>query len=167
MNYFNNNPYNLAFLYGQQQNKTVNPNAMSYNIFQQPQNSTPASQTQFAPKPEVTSTPTTPPISTGSTGADYLKGGAAAVQGLAGLAGAYIGYQQLKLAKEQFKFAKAEANRNIHNQAKIINNQIDSAANITSQLNRKEGMTLADYKADRDRIQQEANKSKVDGSKIG
>lgn len=59
----------------------------------------------------------------------------AAFQGmnvLTGLANAYMGYKNYKLAKDQFGFAKAVTNRTIANQAKQINNQYDTAAQVAA-----------------------------------
>ena len=42
----------------------------------------------------------------------YIGAGADVLQGLSGLANAYMGYKNYKLAKEQFGFQKGLANRN-------------------------------------------------------
>lgn len=54
------------------------------------------------------------------------------VQALAGLANAYLGYKNYQLAKQQFGFQKGLANRNLANQAKIINNAYDNAAQVAA-----------------------------------
>lgn len=54
------------------------------------------------------------------------------VQGLSGLANAYMGYKNYQLAQEQFKFQKGLARRNLANQAKIINNTYDNAAQVAA-----------------------------------
>lgn len=54
------------------------------------------------------------------------------IQGLSGLANAYMGYQNYQLAKDQFNYQKGLANRNLANQAKIINNTYDTAAQVAA-----------------------------------
>lgn len=54
------------------------------------------------------------------------------VQALTGLANAYLGYKNYQLAKQQFGFQKGLANRNLANQAKIINNAYDNAAQVAA-----------------------------------
>lgn len=58
--------------------------------------------------------------------------GAAAqgLNGLAGLAGAYLGYKSYGLAKDQFGFEKALANANYSNQAKLANNEIQNSGEV-------------------------------------
>lgn len=58
--------------------------------------------------------------------------GAGILQGIAGLRQAQMAEQQLKLAKQQFGFQKGLANRNLANQAKVINNQYDNAAQVAA-----------------------------------
>ena len=60
--------------------------------------------------------------------------GAGILQGLSGLTSAYSAYKGLQLAKEQFKYQKGLANRNLTNQAKIINNSYDNAAQASAGL---------------------------------
>ena len=62
----------------------------------------------------------------------YIDVGAGVLQGLSGLANAYMGYKNYKLAKEQFGFQKGLANRNLANQAKVINNTYDNAAQVAA-----------------------------------
>ena len=62
----------------------------------------------------------------------YIGAGADILQGLSGLSNAYMGYKNYKLAKEQFGFQKGLANRNLANQAKIINNTYDNAAQVAA-----------------------------------
>ena len=62
----------------------------------------------------------------------YIGAGADILQGISGLAGAYMGYKNYKLAKEQFGFQKGLANRNLANQAKVINNTYDNAAQVAA-----------------------------------
>lgn len=53
-----------------------------------------------------------------------------ALQGAGGLANAYIGYKQYGLAKDAFKFQKKAYNRNIENQGKMINNQMENRLKV-------------------------------------
>ena len=62
----------------------------------------------------------------------YIGAGVGVLQGLSGLANAYMGYKNYKLAKEQFGFQKGLANRNLANQAKVINNTYDNAAQVAA-----------------------------------
>ena len=62
----------------------------------------------------------------------YIGAGAGVLQGLGGLASAYTAYKGLQLAKDQFKFQKGLANRNLANQSKIINNSYDNAAQVAA-----------------------------------
>ena len=50
---------------------------------------------------------------------DYTKLGT-------GIANAYLGYEGLQLGKDQFGFAKGSFNKNLANQAKLINNQMEN-----------------------------------------
>ena len=86
-------------------------------------------------------------------------------QGLAGLGSAYLGFKNLKLAREQFGFQKGLANRNIANQAKTINNAYDNAARMSAALMGGQG-GMADP-ALREQYLREAQKSHVDASPIG
>lgn len=66
---------------------------------------------------------------------DNAKGLAAigmGLQGLGGLANAYMGYKNYQLAQDQFNFQKGLARRNLANQAKIINNTYDTAAQVAA-----------------------------------
>ena len=64
--------------------------------------------------------------------ANGLAGIGMGIQGLSGLANAYMGYKNYQLAQEQFKFQKGLARRNLVNQAKIINNTYDNAAQVAA-----------------------------------
>ncbi len=66
-------------------------------------------------------------FNTGTLGA--LTGG---LQSLGGLANAYLGYKNYKMAKEQFGFQKGLANKNLANQAKTINNAYDNAGQVAA-----------------------------------
>ena len=61
-----------------------------------------------------------------------LAGIGMGIQGLSGLANAYMGYKNYQLAQEQFKFQKGLARRNLANQAKIINSTYDNAAQVAA-----------------------------------
>ena len=54
------------------------------------------------------------------------------LQSLGGLASAYMGYKNYKMAKDQFGFQKGLANRNLANQAKTINNAYSNAAQVAA-----------------------------------
>lgn len=96
--------------------------------------------------------------------------GLAGLQALSGLMNAYTGYKNYKLAKEQFGFEKAAMNRNIANQAKVINNAYDNAAQVAAgMIGARDsagnyGMTSQDVV---DRYAANAEKKHVDGSRIG
>ena len=62
----------------------------------------------------------------------YINAGAGVLQGLGGLASAYTAYKGLELAKDQFRYQKGLANRNLANQSKIINNSYDNAAQVAA-----------------------------------
>ena len=64
--------------------------------------------------------------------AGMVGAGAGVLQGLGGLASAYTAYKGLQLAKDQFKYQKGLANRNLANQAKVINNSYDNAAQVAA-----------------------------------
>ena len=54
------------------------------------------------------------------------------LQGLSGLAQAFVGMKNYELAQQQFKYQKGLANRNLANQAKIINSTYDNAAQVAA-----------------------------------
>ena len=74
--------------------------------------------------------------STSSSGFGFNTGTFGAVagglQGLSGLAQAFVGMKNYELAQQQFKYQKGLANRNLANQAKIINNTYDNAAQVAA-----------------------------------
>ena len=74
--------------------------------------------------------------STSSSGFGFNTGTLGAVtsglQGLSGLAQAFVGMKNYELAQQQFKYQKGLANRNLANQAKIINNTYDNAAQVAA-----------------------------------
>ena len=117
-------------------------------------------------------TPVTP-TNTGTNGMTWQQGlgyGLAGLQALSGLANAFIGYKNYKLAKKQFGFEKDVMNRNIANQAKVINNAYDNAAQVAAgMVGAKDnagnyGMTNQEVV---DRYAANAEKKHVDGSRVG
>ena len=74
--------------------------------------------------------------STSSSGFGFNTGTLGVVtgglQGLSGLAQAFVGMKNYELAQQQFKYQKGLANRNLANQAKIINNTYDNAAQVAA-----------------------------------
>lgn len=61
-----------------------------------------------------------------------LAGIGLGLQGLSGLANAFMSYKNYKLAKNQWRFQKNLANRNLANQAKTVNNAYDNAAQVAA-----------------------------------
>lgn len=99
-----------------------------------------------------------------------LSGLTGLAQGAGGLLNAYTGLKSLEMAKDQFGFQKALANRNLANQAKIINNTYDNAAIVSADLIGG-GMDSSGRLRDtdtttRNRVIQEGKKKHVDGSPI-
>jgi len=84
----------------------------------------------------------------------YLNAGAGILSALGGLANAYTGLQQLDLAKDEFGFNKALAQRNLANQADLINEQRLNAANVGLAL---AGDTLTDEQKNAKRANVTAN----------
>ena len=105
----------------------------------------------------------------GLTWQQGLNYGLAGLQALSGLANAYTGYKNYQLAKQQFGFEKAAMNRNIANQAKIINNAYDNAAQVAAgMVGAKDnagnyGMTNQEVV---DKYAANAEKKHVDGSSL-
>ena len=98
-----------------------------------------------------------------------LAGIAGGLEALSGLANAYMGYKNYGLAKDQFNYQKGLANRNLANQAKVINNAYDNAAQVAAGMiggrdsSGNYGMTSTDI------VNKYSNKAKeqhVDGSAI-
>lgn len=106
----------------------------------------------------------TPPK--GMTLGEGLGYGIDGLKALTGLANAYIGYKNYKLAKEQFGFEKAAVNRNIANQAKQINNAYNSSASIAAAMQGTDANGVLRPEI-RERYMNEAKNRHVDGSKIG
>ena len=77
-----------------------------------------------------------PTPSTSSSGFGFNTGTLGLVtgglQGLSGLAQAFVGMKNYELAQQQLKYQKGLANRNLANQAKIINNTYDNAAQVAA-----------------------------------
>ena len=72
---------------------------------------------------------------TGWFGKDgYLANGAQVVGALSGLAGAYTGYKNYQLAKDQFDAEQKYAAANLYNQGTLVNNQIENAAKVGQSL---------------------------------
>lgn len=92
--------------------------------------------------------------------------GLAGLQTLTGLANAYLGYKNYKLAKDQFGFEKAAINRNIANQAKQINSAYDSSASIAAAMQGTDANGVLRPEV-RERYMNEAKNRHVDGSRIG
>ena len=110
-----------------------------------------------------------------SNAAGYIGAGAGILQGFSGLANAYMGYKNYKLAKEQFGFQKGLANRNLANQAKVINNSYDNAAQVAAGMigggsynpaTDSQGNYGMTDQAIIDRYAQKAKEKHVDGSAI-
>ena len=92
------------------------------------------------------------------------------MQGLTGLQQLNLANKAYGLAKQQFGFQKALANRNLANQAKIINNTYDNAAQVAAGMiggrdaNGNFGFTSPSLVAD---YANKARQKHVDGSAIG
>lgn len=89
---------------------------------------------------------------------DIAKG----VEAASGLANAYLGYKNYGLAKDQFGFTKALANRNIANQASEYNTGLQNAGEV--------GMSLAGNTMDpaaRAARQAQLTSQKISGAPIG
>ena len=107
--------------------------------------------------------------------AGMVGAGAGVLQGLGGLASAYTAYKGLQLAKDQFKYQKGLANRNLANQAKIINNSYDNAAQVAAGMigggsynpdTDSQGSYGMTDQAIIDRYAQKAKEKHVDGSPV-
>ena len=107
--------------------------------------------------------------------AGMVGAGAGVLQGLGGLASAYTAYKGLQLAKDQFRYQKGLANRNLANQAKIINNSYDNAAQVAAGMigggsynpaTDSQGNYGMTDQAIVDRYAQKAKEQHVDGSPV-
>lgn len=113
---------------------------------------------------------TTPTTNAKTDWGGILGGIGLGFQGLSGLANAYLGYKNYELAQKEFNFQKGLANRNLANQAKLINNQYDNAAQVAAGMiggtdsRGNYGLTRQDVV---DRYAANARKRYVDGSYIG
>ena len=87
--------------------------------------------------------------------------GLAGLQALGGFFDWQLGQQNYNLAKDAYEFQTALANRNLANQAKLINNKYDTAATVGAQL------SGYDYDRALASQQNQANKQHIDGSYIG
>jgi len=122
---------------------------------------TPAVQRQVTQNPSVFNRTELNRDVTPNTGSN-LQTGLAGIQAASGLLNAYTGLQGLGLAKDQFGFQKAAANRNIANQAALLNEQRANAGNVGLAL-AGSTMSAAQKQAARDKI----TAGNVDGSKVG
>lgn len=93
---------------------------------------------------------------------NIASAGLGGLQALTGLANTYGFFRNLGLAKKQFDLQKANMNRNIKNQAQLINNQLESHGNIAMGL-AGTNLSASDRAAMSDRIKS----GYVDGSSIG
>ena len=107
--------------------------------------------------------------------ASMIGAGAGILQGLGGLASAYTAYKGLQLAKDQFRYQKGLANRNLANQAKVINNSYDNAAQVAAGMigggsynpaTDSQGNYGMTDQAIVDRYAQKAKEQHVDGSPV-
>ena len=89
--------------------------------------------------------------------------GSGIMSGITGFQSLGMANKNLSLAKKQFNFQKGLANRNLANQAKIINNTYDSAASVNAAQAGKFGMV---DQAVVDKYAQVAKEKHVDGSAI-
>lgn len=88
---------------------------------------------------------------------------------LTGLANAFMGYKAYGLAKDQFRFQKGLANRQLANQAKMINNAYDTAAQVAAGMRgsvNADGTIGMTDKAIVDQYAARAKERHVDGSPI-
>ena len=117
--------------------------------------------------------------STTGSGLSNIAGIASAgtdiLQGMSGLASAYTAYKGLQLAKDQFRYQKGLANRNLANQSKIINNSYDNAAQVAAGMigggsynpaTDSQGNYGMTDQAIVDRYAQKAKEQHVDGSPV-
>lgn len=89
--------------------------------------------------------------------------------GITDLAGLYFGNKKLKLAKDQLATNTAFGNRNIANQAKVINNTLEAryrAALAAQGVNPETGGTGSGG-TQRESVDSYLARSKVDGSAVG
>ena len=114
-----------------------------------------------------------PTPSTSSSGFGFNTGTLGVVtgglQGLSGLAQAFVGMKNYELAQQQFKYQKGLANRNLANQAKIINNTYDNAAQVAAGMiggNDASGTYGFTDQAIVDDYAKKAKEKHVDGSAI-
>ena len=88
------------------------------------------------------------------------------MQGLGTLANAYLGYRNYGLAKKQFGFERNAFNKNIANQAALVNRQIDASANIAASMSTPPNATEAERAAIREGFMSAAGQRHVDGSPV-
>ena len=114
-----------------------------------------------------------PTPSTSSSGFGFNTGTLGVVtgglQGLSGLAQAFVGMKNYELAQQQFKYQKGLANRNLANQAKTINNAYNNAAQVAAGMvggKTASGVYGLTDQAIIDRYAASAREKHVDGSPI-
>ena len=98
-----------------------------------------------------------------------LSAGTGIMQGITGLGGLSMAKKNYKLAKKQFGFQKGLANRNLLNQAKIINNSYDNAAQVAAGMIGSRNADGSFGMTSQDIVNKYANRAKekhVDGSPI-
>lgn len=87
-----------------------------------------------------------------------------------GILGAYNAFQNRYLAQDQLDLQKDYYNRNIANQAQLINNQIGARARIAAAMQGNRdiyGNAIASTQETRDKYERDARKRYVNGSSIG
>ena len=98
-----------------------------------------------------------------------LSAGTGIMQGITGLGGLSMAKKNYKLAKKQFGFQKGLANRNLLNQAKIINNSYDNAAQVAAGMIGSRNADGSFGMTSQDIVNKYTNRAKekhVDGSPI-
>ena len=105
--------------------------------------------------------------SDGLFNSDTLKGFGSIAGGIGGIMGAMNAKDQLNLMEDQFGFQKDFANRNIANQAQIINNKIVGDEQRYLQDLRGNDDNQAGYDRNQAKGAQLAQKKTVDGSAVG
>ena len=94
----------------------------------------------------------------------------AGIGGLTDLAGLYFGAKQLKQAENQFRTNTEFANRNLANQSKLINNQLEAryrAALAAKGIDPATGGTSPTGSQQRESLDSYLARSRVDGSAVG
>jgi hypothetical protein len=105
-------------------------------------------------------------LNNSSNWANNISAGADVFKGVAGLANAYTGWKNYELAKKQFNAEKAFANRNLANNAKLINQQLGAQANAASYTGLAGGMSQAQAGQHMNTVMGNVERHKVDGTPI-